>query len=75
MTAFELVFFLREAMKRMSEVGIRIDDWKYTDMFKEYNELVNRGEKKEYIKTLLASNYNVSESTVNRVITRFCNKL
>lgn len=35
-----------ELLKRMSELDIRIDDYKHVAMCREYNELMAKGEKK-----------------------------
>ena len=37
-----MLFLLRDFMKSMSELGIKMDDYKYIDLCQEYNELVCR---------------------------------
>ena len=70
MKAYELIEILYEGMKRMSEVGIKMEDYKHLPMYLEYNELVAKDVKKEYIKAKLARKYKMSERTVFRVIAR-----
>lgn len=65
-----MLFLLRDFMKSMSELGIKMDDYKYIDLCQEYNELVSKGEKKEYARLVLSKKYSVSESTVFRIISR-----
>lgn len=65
-----MLFLLRDFMKSMSELGIKMDDYKCIDLCQEYNELVSKGEKKEYARLVLSKKYSVSESTVFRIISR-----
>ena len=71
MTAFELLYLFQETMKRLSECDIRTDDYKYIPMYLKFKDMLKRKEKKEYIKTSLANEYDMSESSVIRVIRRF----
>lgn len=48
-----MLFLLRDFMKSMSELGIKMDDYKYIDLCQEYNELVSKGEKKRICKISL----------------------
>jgi len=68
--AIDFVKFCREILKRLSDNDIRIDDYRYVDMYNEYRELESHGLKKEYIRKVLAERYGISESTVFRVISR-----
>lgn len=70
MTAFELMYFMRETMKSLSECDIKIDDYRYIDMYLEFKEMLAKNEKKEYIKSYLANKYCISESSVSRVVRR-----
>ena len=71
MTAFELLYFLQKPIKHLSECDIKMDDYKYIDMYLEFKQMVADKEKKEYIKTSLSDKYKISESSVMRVIRRF----
>lgn len=75
MTAFELMYFLREAMKSLSECDIKMDDYRHIDMYLEFKQMLANNEKKEYIKTSLAEKYNMSESSVVRVVRRLDKKV
>lgn len=39
MEAYKMLFLLRDLMKSMSELGIKMDDYKYIGLCQEYNEL------------------------------------
>lgn len=45
----ELIKFNARMLKFLSENGIRIKDYQYTDMYEEYTMMVGNNEKKEYI--------------------------
>ena len=70
MEAYKLLFLVKDLLKSMSEIGIKMDDYKYIDLCQEYNELITKGEKKEYARAILSKGYSVSESTVFRIISR-----
>ena len=57
-------------MKRLSKSDIRINDYKYVEMLDDYSLMTDNGHKKEYIVAVLREKYNVSESTLRRVLKR-----
>lgn len=70
MKVVELLSIGGEILKRMSDCGIRVDDYKYADMHREYVDMRSRGEKYWYVVAYLADKYNISESNVVRIIRR-----
>ena len=70
MQAIELLRFCDKILKSMSEVGLRISDYRHVQMYDEYVEMVREGHKKEYVRTILAEKYGTSESSIKRVIRR-----
>lgn len=70
MEAYKLLFLIRDLAKSMSEIGVKMDDYKYIGLCQEYNDLVAKGEKREYARAILSKKYSVSESTVFRIISR-----
>ena len=68
MTAFELLYFLREPLKELSKFDIRISDVEHIAMYIDYMNLCKTNAKKDYIKSKLAKKYHLSESTINRTI-------
>lgn len=55
----------------MSEAGIVLEDYKHIEMFNKYQEMRDQGEKYVYIIATLSDEYNLSERTVSRIISRF----
>ena len=75
MRLYELLEMVAELLKRMSELDIRIDDYKHVAMCREYNELMAKGEKKEYAREMLAKKYKLSQSTVFRIVNRLSKRV
>ena len=70
MEAYKMLFLIRDLAKSMSELGVKMGDYRYIALCQEYNELVANGEKREYARAILSEKYSVSESTVFRIISR-----
>lgn len=58
-------------MKMLSKFGIRMDDFKYVDLFLDYEAMKGEGYKTTYIVACLSSKYSLSESSVYRVLKKF----
>lgn len=71
MKIIEILNFNRELLKRLQTAGIRLDDTRYIDLYGEYKDMLDRGEKVSYIVALLADKYDVSERKVYGLIKRF----
>lgn len=71
MLGVELVKINRKPMELMSKSGLRAEDYKYVDMYDEYQRMRTDGEKVNYILAHLAERYGVSESSVKRIVRRF----
>lgn len=71
MKIIEILKFNRELLKRLQTAGIRLDDTRYIDLYGEYKDMLDRGEKVSYTVALLADKYSVSERKVYSLIKRF----
>ena len=70
MKVVELVKISKDALKMMSNSGIKTGDWKHLEMFDEYLDMRKNCEKFRYIMAYLSEKYRISESTVKRIIKR-----
>lgn len=78
MKVIEILNLNKELLKNFRQAGIRIEDVEYIDLYKEYQNLYNHGEKVSYIVTILADKYDISKRKVYDLIKRFksdCNSL
>lgn len=71
MKIIEILKFNRELLKRLQTAGIRLEDTRYIDLYGEYKDMLDRGEKVSYTVALLADKYSVSERKVYSLIKRF----
>ena len=71
MKAGELVNFNSKSLKAMSEVGIRICDYRHLVLWSDYCGIVAEGNKKTYALAVVARRYGVSGRTAARIIKRF----
>ena len=75
MKIHELVSFNRELLEKIHTAGIRPDDYKYADLYTEYQRLLASGEKVTYIVATLAARYDVSERQVYNLIGKFSREI
>jgi hypothetical protein len=78
MKVIEVLNLNKELLKKFQQVGIRLDDVQYVDLYDEYKKMLANGEKVSYIIATLADKYEVSERKVYDLIRRFkadCNLL
>ena len=78
MKVIEILNLNKELLKIFRKVGIRLDDVQYIDLYNEYRELQDKGNKVSYIVAVLADRYDISERKVYTLIKRFqsdCNLL
>lgn len=71
MTIFDVLKFNRELLNRIRQIGIRLEDTDYIDLFADFNKMVSNGEKVSYAVACLATNYHISERKVYSLIKRF----
>ena len=71
MKVIEILNLNKELLKNFRQAGIRIEDVEYIELYKEYPNLYNKGEKTTYIVSVLADKYDISERTVYDIIKRF----
>lgn len=78
MKLIEVLNLNKELLKKFQQVGIRLDDVQYVDLYDEYKKMLANGDKVSYIIATLADKYEVSERKVYDLIRRFkadCNLL
>lgn len=70
MRRIDLVEFNKELLQRLNEAGIRLDDYKYCDLYRDYLELSEtKNTRKEVILTL-AEMYHISDRQVYNILNR-----
>lgn len=75
MTYFDIIKFFKESIFRLVSIGFKPEDCRYIDLYSEYIEMRNRGDKITYIVSTLSIKYGVSERTVYNIVKRFSTPL
>lgn len=70
MKVIEILKLNRELLNICREVGIRVEDVRYIELYNDYNRLLAAGEKVSYIVAVLAERYGVCERKVYTLIKR-----
>lgn len=70
MKVVEFVKIGKDFLKLMSSFDLRCNDFKHIEMYDEYMSMRDKGEKVDYILTVLSEKYKISESTIKRVVRR-----
>ena len=70
MKVYEILSLAPEMLKMPHMSGIKADDYKWIDMYREYREMKSKGDKMVYIVAVLSERYNVCERKVYKVIRR-----
>lgn len=71
MKVIDILNFNRELLKKLQDAGIRIEDYRYVDLYSDYIKLLEQGDKVSYIVAILSDRYSVSERKVYGLIKRF----
>lgn len=70
MTVFEILNFNKELLRRLMATGVKANDCVYVDLYNDYLQMRDTGNKMTYIVAMLSDKYNVSERQVYSIIDR-----
>ena len=70
MKRIELTIFSACGLKMLQKCGVRPGDEKYISLYREYTEMLERGEKVTYIQDCLAKKYGICPRTVYDIFSR-----
>lgn len=68
MKVYEILSLNPQFLKMLHEFGIRIDDYQWIDLYREYREMRDKGEKIVFIVAFLSDKYGVCERKVYKLI-------
>lgn len=68
MTIYEILPFNKELLRRLFDAGIQTKDYRYVDLFRDYIDMLNEGNKTTYAVSVLSDRYAISERKVYDVI-------
>ena len=68
MTVYEIITLNKEYLELLDTLGIRTEHHKFVDLYRDYLQMEQNGDKKAYITSVLADRYGVGERTVYRAV-------
>ena len=71
MKVIEAIKLNKEFLLRIKEMGVRLDDCKYVELYYDYEEMLAKGMKITYIVSVLADIYGISERKVYSLLNLF----
>lgn len=71
MIVADFVKISSETLKLLSKYDIKVDDYKFVDLFQEYEQMLAERNKVSYIVTVLSVKYGISETSIYRILKRF----
>lgn len=71
MKVADFVKISRATMILLSKYGIKIDDYRFVDLYSDFCNMVSQGDKVSYAVAIVAKKYSISETSVYRILRRF----
>lgn len=72
MRIIELVEFNAEILQKLQKAGVKMDDWRYVKMVREYQIMVSKGYKRTYAAAVAAQNHGISTRKAYDLLQRLC---
>ena len=70
MKVYEFLNFNKELLLKIHKSGLKLDDYRYVDLYTEYLSLKNEGDKVTYIVNHLSEKFVISERQVYSIVNR-----
>ncbi len=64
----ELVEFNKELFQKLKQAGVKLDDYKYCDLYRDYVELSRTERNRKVVFLTLAQRYNISDRQVYNIV-------
>ena len=64
----DLIMFNAEMMRKLKKAGIRLDDYKYVNMWRDYVEMLKTAESRKEVMLSLADRYGITDRQVYNII-------
>ena len=71
MRRIDLIEFNKELMRKLSEAGIRLEDYRYCDLYESYLELSEKLKSRKAVILTLADMFHISDRQVYNILNRF----
>lgn len=71
MKAFELLIINKAMIELLAKNDLDVGDVKYIEAYKDYSRLMAEGHKQLYVLQYIEDEYDISKSTIKRLIKKF----
>lgn len=68
MTRAEIVEFNKNLLQNLKAAGIRLEDYKYCDLYRDYKEMSDAGQSRKVIILTLAERYGITDRQVYNIV-------
>lgn len=68
MTRADLIEFNKELFQKLKRAGIKLEDYKYCDMYKDYVEMSHTGQSRKAVILTLAERYGITDRQVYNIL-------
>ena len=64
----EIIDFNKELLQKLKKAGVKLDDYKYCDLYRDYIELSHTERNRKVVFITLSQRYNISDRQVYNII-------
>ncbi len=75
MTRAELVEFNKELFQKLKQAGVRIDDYRYCDLYRDYVEMSRTERSRKVVFLTLSQRYRITDRQVYNIIRHLKKKI
>ena len=66
----EIIEFNKELLQRLKEAGVKLEDYRYCDLYRDYVEMSRTERSRKVVILTLAERYNISDRKVYNIVGR-----
>lgn len=64
----EIIEFNRELLQRLKEAGVKLEDYRYCDLYRDYTEMSRTERNRKVVFLTLAERYGISDRQVYNIV-------
>ena len=64
----EIIEFNKELLQKLKDAGVRLDDYKYCDLYRDYVEMSGKTKNRKVIMLTLAERYGITDRQVYNIV-------
>lgn len=64
----EIIEFNKELLQKLKEAGVKLDDYRYCDLFRDYTKMSHTERNRKVIFLTLAERYGISDRQVYNIV-------